>query len=250
MPTEAPRVLPDVAVGRHPDHGIVAALPTRSAAAQWMLERLDFQRVPGHPDLYALTNQHHEATERAAWAVKLLTGAGYCVEADMSLTPDGSTGEVRAQARPGADPQPDPGPDVAFAEHPQLGIVAAVGGNQPLSPAVFLEVDGWRWNRDLDIFLPPPVTNRAEALDAVARSTLELRRGSYQVAMQPQLAEAVAANRAPLHQAFATHKFHVDDDAVAQRPSHRPVATASPATVPAGPPPAAVDPRVAFARAR
>ncbi|MFJ3791501.1 hypothetical protein [Kitasatospora sp. NPDC090091] len=251
MPAETPSALPDVAIGRHPDHGIVAALPTQSAAAQWMLERLEFQRIPGHPSLYALTDQQREAPERAAWAIKLLNGAGYRVDADAALAPSAAVEQARARA--GAPSprgqEPDPGPDVAFAEHPRLGVVAAVGGHQPLSPAVFLEVDGWRWNRDLDIYLPPPVTNRAEALDAVARSTLSLRRGHYQVAMQPELAEAVAANRAPLHQAFTTHKFRVDEASLAKSPAARPTSTTK-AILTAGPPTAAVDPRVAFARAR
>ncbi|MEV4555749.1 hypothetical protein AB0K51_01985 [Kitasatospora sp. NPDC049285] len=133
MSVPDPTQLPEVAIGHHPDHGIVAALPTQSPAAQWMLERLDFQRVPGHPSLYALTDQQREAFERTAWAIKLLTGAGYRVDTDMSLAPESPSEQAQAHPRldaagpslQAAEPDPDPGvqpqhadPDFAFAEHP------------------------------------------------------------------------------------------------------------------------------------
>ncbi|MER7702410.1 hypothetical protein ABTX81_05865 [Kitasatospora sp. NPDC097605] len=254
MPAEAPRNLPDVAVGHHPDHGIVAALPTQSAAAQWMLERLEFQRVPDHPSLYALTDQHRQASERAAWAVKLLNGAGYRVDTDMSLAPENTDRRERTQTRPTAvEPEhaqaPDTGPDVAFAEHPTLGIVAAVGNHYPFSPGIFLDTDGWRHHRDLDVYLSPPAATRAESLDAVARTVTGLRRGSFQVAMEPRLARDIAARRDPVSSAFTTHKFRVDGAALADSPGVRPASTAKSAG-PAAPPPAPVDPRIAFVRAR
>ncbi|MFD7734206.1 hypothetical protein ACFV6F_27970 [Kitasatospora phosalacinea] len=83
MPTPAPQ--PEVVLGHHPDHGVVAALPTRSAAAAWMLERLEFQRIADHPHLYAFTEQHRDAPDRLRWAVKVLNGAGYAVHSDLSL---------------------------------------------------------------------------------------------------------------------------------------------------------------------
>jgi hypothetical protein len=130
-----------------------------------------------------------------------------------------------------------------------LGAVAAVGGSQPLSPAVFLETDGWRHHRELDIYLAPSAATRAQSLDTVARTTVVLQHGNYQVAMQPQLAEAVATCRAPANQAFTTHKFRINEAALAKSPAARPVSTTKTAA-PAGPPPAAVDPRIAFARTR
>ena len=254
VPASSPNALPEVAIGRHPEHGIVAALPTQSAAAEWMLERLDFQRIPGHPTLFTLTDQHREAAERTGWAVKLLKGAGFRVDADGQMTPEVPNEQAKEQARPLAPesrqpPAADPGPDVAFAEHPRLGLVAAVGGNQPLSPAIYLETDGWLHHRQLDIYLPPAAT-RAESLDAVTRATVALQRGNYQVAMQPQLADAITAHRddaAP--QSFTTHTFRVNEAALAKSPARRPGSPTT-ATVPTGPPPAAVDPRVAFARVR
>ena len=254
MPYPAPSALPEVAIGRHPEHGIVAALPTQSAAAEWMLERLEFQRIPGHPSLFELTDQHREAAERTGWAVKLLKGAGYRVDTDAQMAPEVPNEQAREQARPLAPrprqpPAADPGPDVAFAEHPRLGVVAAVGGNQPLSPAIYLETDGWRHHRQLDIYLPPAAT-RAESLDAVTRSTVALQRGNYQVAMQPQLADAIAAHRGDASpQSFTAHTFRVNEAALAKSPA-RPPGSLTTTTVPTGPPPAAVDPRVAFSRAR
>ncbi|MEV6209559.1 hypothetical protein [Kitasatospora sp. NPDC051914] len=250
----ASEAMPDVAIGHHPDHGIVATLPTRSASAQWMLERLDFQRIPGHPSLYALTDQQREVSERAAWAIRLLTAAGHRVDTGMPPTVESTDEQARVRSRPGAtesqhSQDPDPGPDVSFAEHPGVGVVAAVDNGRPISPAVFLETDGWRHHRGLDVYLPPAAT-RAEALGAVVRSTVALQQGNYRVAMQPQLAEAVAAHHVPTHQAFTTHKFRVDEAALAKSPTHRPGPAAPPATVPAVPPKAAVDPRIAFARGR
>ncbi|MFJ7275420.1 hypothetical protein [Kitasatospora sp. NPDC098663] len=252
MPAAAPTQLPDVAIGHHPSHGIVASLPTQNPAAQWMLERLDFQRLPGNPRLYTLTDQHQEAPERAAWAAKLLTGAGYRVDTDMSLAPEKTNGQERVQARqtratpevpgPQRASAQDAGPDVAIAEHPSLGIVAAVNDDLPFNPGIFLETDGWRHHRDLDVYLAPAGT-RAESLDVVAHTVTGLRRGHFQVAMQPQLAEDVAAHRVAVRQPFTTHKFRVDE-ATPKAPATVPPAVA------VSPPPAAVDPRIAFARAR
>ncbi|MET8626633.1 hypothetical protein ABZW30_23220 [Kitasatospora sp. NPDC004669] len=252
MPAAEPTQLPDVAIGHHPSHGIVASLPTQSAAAQWMLERLDFQRLPGNPKLFTLSDQHREAPERAAWAAELLTGAGYRVDTDMSLAPENTDRQRRAQARqahatpevpgPQGPPAPSTGPDVAIAEHPSLGIVAAVNDDLPFNPGIFLETDGWRHHRDLDVYLPPAGT-RVETLDAVARTTVGLQRGHFQVAMLPGLAKEVSARRPPAQQAFTTHKFRVDEAALKAHAAASPAVTVSP-------PPAAVDPRIAFARAR
>ncbi|MET8539909.1 hypothetical protein ABZW03_04525 [Kitasatospora sp. NPDC004799] len=249
MPAAEPTQLPDVAIGHHPNHGIVASLPTHSPAAQWMLERLDFQRLPGHPTLYTLTDQHREAPERAAWAAKLLTGAGYRVDTDMALAPVNTGRQERTQARaaapePTPSHQPDTGPDVAIAEHPALGIVAAVDSDHPFSPGIFLETDGWRHHRDLDVYFPPAGT-RAESLDVVAHTVRGLRRGNFQVGLEPGLAAEVAAHRAEVRQAFTTHKFRVDEAAL-KAPTPQP----APAAALGARPPSAVDPRIAFARAR
>ncbi|MFJ9841692.1 hypothetical protein ACIRYZ_14715 [Kitasatospora sp. NPDC101155] len=253
MPAPDPSQLPEVAIGHHPDHGIVAALPTQSASAEWMLERLDFQRVPGHPSLYALTDQQRESDERAAWAVKLLTGAGYRVDTDASLAPENAVQQppARAQndvAEPERHQQPASEPDIAFAEHPQLGVVAATADtvNAVERGGQILETHGWRFNHPLDVYTLPGTVGRGESLERMASATTAMHRaGDLQVAVQPHLAGDLAAHRATTHQAFTTHKFRVDEAALANAPS-RPRAIAAPAV----PPPAAVDPRIAFARAR
>ncbi|MEV6974483.1 hypothetical protein [Kitasatospora sp. NPDC093806] len=242
MPAEAPHALPDVAIGRHPNHGIIASLPTKSAAAQWMLERLDFRQLPGSPHLYALTDQHREAPERAAWAAKLLTGAGYRVHTDMPLAPENASSHAQTQERPATveperTPAPEAEPEIAFAEHPTLGIVGAAGDHYLSVGDCALSSEGWRHHPGLDVYLPPPGT-RAETLDSVARITVDLQQSNLQVAMMPGLAEEIAALRAPAQQAFTTHKFRVDEAALK-----------APAT-PVSPPPAAVDPRIAYAHAR
>ncbi|MFJ6382684.1 hypothetical protein ACIQI7_22120 [Kitasatospora sp. NPDC092039] len=248
MPAAESTQLPDVAIGHHPNHGIVASLPTQNAAAQWMLERLDFQQLPGNPRLYALTDQHREAPERAAWASKLLTGAGYHVETDMSLAPDENTSS-REQARsrlPATEPAPDNGPDVAFAEHPQLGVVAATAdtANAAVRGGQILEAHGWRFNHMLDVYTRPVTADRSEALERMAAATAAMHRaGDLRVAVQPHLAKDLVARHAPAQHAFTTHKFRVDEAAL------KAPATVS-TTVATSPPPAAVDPRVAFARAR
>ncbi|MFC8720646.1 hypothetical protein [Kitasatospora sp. NPDC057198] len=95
MPNPSPQ--PEVVLGHHPDHGVVAALPTRSAAAAWMLERLEFRRIADHPHLYALTEQHRDAPDRLRWAIKVLDGAGYAVHSDLSLN---ASPEPPAEASP------------------------------------------------------------------------------------------------------------------------------------------------------
>ncbi|MFF4820784.1 hypothetical protein ACFY2K_40120 [Kitasatospora sp. NPDC001309] len=248
MPTVVPTQLPDVAIGHHPTHGIVASLPTQNAAAHWFLERLDFQQLPGNPKLFTLTNQHREPRERAAWAAKLLTGAGYRVDTDMALAPSENT-EAQEQARsrlPATEPAPDSGPDVAFAEHPQLGVVAATDDtvNAVERGGQILEAHGWRFNHVLDVYTLPVTVERGEALERMASATTAMHRaGDLQVAVQPRLAEDLAARRAPAQQAFTTHKFRANEASLK-------ATTAVSTAVAVIPPPAAADPRIAVARAR
>ncbi|MFD8705486.1 hypothetical protein ACFV1W_23215 [Kitasatospora sp. NPDC059648] len=253
MPAPDPSQLPEVAIGRHPDHGIIAALPTQSAAAEWMLERLEFQRIPGHPSLFALADQQREADARAAWAAKLLTGTGYRVDTDMSLAPANTIQAPPVLAHTGVDEpennrQPAPEPDIAFAEHPRLGIVAATADtvNAVERGGKILEAHGWQYNHVLDVYTLPAAVGRGDSLEHLASATTAIHRaGDLRVAVEPQLASDVAAHRATTHQAFTTRKFRVDEAVLAAAPS-RPRAIAAPAV----PPPAAVDPRIAFARAR
>ncbi|MFD5565082.1 hypothetical protein [Kitasatospora griseola] len=81
-------------------------------------------------------------------------------------------------------------PDVAFGEHPDLGIVAAITDGLPNNPTPILDRAGWRHLPVLDIYLAP-TDRRDDALDAVAVTTVQLRRHGCTVAVQPELAGAV-----------------------------------------------------------
>ncbi|MCD0485236.1 hypothetical protein LO771_23330 [Streptacidiphilus sp. ASG 303] len=193
MPSLEHDALPDVAIGHHPDHGIVAANPKQLTASTWMLKGLDFHPVPGHPTLYALADQQRDGQDRARRAVMLLRGAGYRVDADAAFDPvlDPEPAAGRDRTRRGE-------PDVAFAEHPQLGIVAATADHSfALGGRQILEEHGWRHNPHLDIYTLPITTGRDQALTKVAAATRSMHRFDLQVAVQPRLAQGVAKDRLP-----------------------------------------------------
>lgn len=104
---------PHVVIGRHPDHGIVATNPAQHHVVDWYFERCNFSRVPGHPFLYAFDGPPGTEATRTQAMVGLMRRAGFTVEADLAMPPN--------------EPARGTGftPDVAFAEHPQLGLVAA-----------------------------------------------------------------------------------------------------------------------------
>ncbi|MBT2491977.1 hypothetical protein J7E96_26305 [Streptomyces sp. ISL-96] len=253
MPTSDQEPLPDVAVGSHPDYGIVAANPKHLAASTWMLERLDFRPVPGEPTLYALADQQRDGQGRAARAVTLLRNAGFRVDTDAVFDPS-----LAPVAAPGRDRVPLGEPDVAFAELPRLGIVAAIDSRASGLTGLALVEHGWRHNPHLDIYVLPATTGRDEALGKVAGATLALNRSGIQVAVQPRLAQDVAARPRPAP-VPATSREH-DPGAALGSPTSAAALAASPARsglpgrapVPAPAAPAAasrpVDPRIAFSR--
>ncbi|MFG2370528.1 hypothetical protein ACGFY9_03515 [Streptomyces sp. NPDC048504] len=247
--------LPDIAIGRHPDYGIVAANPKQLAASTWMLKGFDFHPVPGQPTLYALADQQRDGQGRATRAVALLRKARYEVDVDAAFDPSLASGAPPARERP---PRIDP--DVAFAEHPRLGIVAATSDHSSaLGGRLILEEHGWRLNPDLDIYTLPIASNRSEALETVASTTVSMQRSDLQVAVQPRLAQDVAAHRPPAPapaarhergQGLATHKFPVSAAALAASPARAGLPGKSPVPAPAASAAAArpVDPRIAFSR--
>lgn len=257
MPTPEHDPLPDIAVGHHPDFGIVASNPKRLAASTWMLKGFDFHPVPNHPNLYALANQQRDGQGRATRAVALLRRAGYRVDVDAVFDPLLASGPAPARDRP-----PRVEPDVAFAEHPQLGVVAATAdGSSALGGRLILEEHGWRHNPSLDIYTLPITTDRGEALGKLATATLAMHRADLQVAVQPLLAQDVAARRPPApttaarhqrSQSFTTHKFPISAAALAASPARAGLTGKPPAAAPAASAPAArpVDPRIAFSRNR
>ncbi|MFD4949414.1 hypothetical protein ACFWNT_44775 [Streptomyces sp. NPDC058409] len=249
--------LPDIAVGRHPDYGIVAANPKQLAASTWMLKGFDFHPVPDQPTLYALADQQRDGQGRATRAVALLRKAGYQVGVDAVFDPSLASGATPARAR---SPRIDP--DVAFAEHPQLGCVAATSDqSSALGGRLILEEHGWRLNPNLDIYTLPITTDRSEALEKVASATVSMHRSDLQVAVQPRLAQDVAARRPPApatavrnerSQGFTAHKFPISDAALAASPARAGLPGKAPVPAPAASAPAArpVDPRIAFSRNR
>ncbi|MFJ9446758.1 hypothetical protein ACIRRH_33600 [Kitasatospora sp. NPDC101235] len=84
---------PDVAVGRHPEHGITATNSTDSPAAVQLLAQAGFYRVPNHPSLYSLTRPEAGGIERATDTVARLRAAGLTVASDAAFDPDHAPGE-------------------------------------------------------------------------------------------------------------------------------------------------------------
>ncbi|MFJ1545206.1 hypothetical protein [Streptomyces sp. NPDC088246] len=247
--------LPDLAFGHHPDHGIVAANPKNLAASAWMLNGFDFHPVPDQPTLYALADQQWDGQGRTSRAVALLRKAGYQVDADAAFDPGLASDTATARDRP-----PRAAPDVAFAEHPRLGIVAATDDRlSTLGGRLILEEHGWRRNPVLDIYTLPITTDRSEALGKVAGATVSMRRADLQVAIHPGLAQDVAARSRPAPAAAAHHERDQglpahsalsSAAALATSPARAGLPGPGPAPVPATPAARPVDPRIAFARNR
>jgi hypothetical protein len=256
MPTPEPTPHPDITVGRHPEFGIIATTPQHFAASAWMLKGFDFHPVPGHPTLYALADQYRDGQQRATHAVALLRKAGYRVEADPAFDPSPAPDPAPARDRP-----PHIEPDVTFAEHPRLGMVAATADDASLGGRILGE-HGWRHNPSLDIYTLPLATERGEALGKIAQATLAMHRADLQVAVQPHLARDVALRRtAPDTTAAAARHQHSDGFTASRAMNAAALATSPtranrPGTPPvpalAAPAPAAgpVDPRIAFSRNR
>ncbi|WP_234331986.1 hypothetical protein [Streptomyces sp. NRRL S-87] len=253
LPTSAEEVLADVTIGRHPDYGIVAANPKNLAAGPWMLERLDFHPVRGQPTLYALTDQQRDGQGRATRAVALLRNAGFWVDMDAVFIPSLVPGAGSVPSR-----APRAEPDVAFAEHPRLGIVAAIDSRASGLTELALVEHGWRHDHRLDIYTLPAATNRDEALGKVADATLALHRSGVQVAVQPRLAQDVAARHRPAPSSSrdrvqgAGRSSPIVAAALAASPVLASLPGKAPVSAPATSVAAAlpVDPRIAFTRDR
>ncbi|MER5972836.1 hypothetical protein ABT112_24400 [Streptomyces sp. NPDC002055] len=257
MPTPDHDSLPNVAVGRHPDYGIVAVNPKHLAASAWMLKGFGFHPVPDHPTLFALADQQRDGQGRVSRAVALLRKAGYQVDVDTAFDPS-----LAPEAAPARDRPTRIEPDVAFAEHPQLGIVAATDDRtSALGGRLILEEHGWRHDPTLDIYMLPITIDRSEALGKVANATLLMHRSDLQIAVQPALAQDVAARRRPApatasshgrDQGFTTRTSPISTAALAVSPARADLPGTAPAPAPATSAAATrpVDPRIAFSRTR
>ncbi|WP_433888492.1 hypothetical protein [Streptomyces sp. CA-111067] len=254
-PSENP--LPDIAIGRHPDFGIVATNPKDLAASTWMLRGFDFHPVPGHPALYALADQDRDGPGRASRAVDLLRRADYRVHAEAEF----DTFLTAPAPVPAADLSQRGEPEVAFADHPGLGIVAAITDGAVLGEQL-LEEHGWQRHPGLDIYTLPPATGRDQALGQVAQATVAMRRAGLQVAVQPALARDVTARRRPAPARPAARERSPDTTvrtfpainaaALAASPARAGLPATPPVPAPAAPASVSrpVDPRVAFSRTR
>lgn len=256
MPAPDHDSLPDVAFGHHPDYGIVAANPKHLAASAWMLKGFEFHPVPDHPTLYALADQQRDGQGRVSRAVALLRKAGYQVDVDAAFDPSPAP-----EATPARDRPPRIDPDVAFAEHPQLGIVAATDDRSHALGGQLLEDHGWRHNPALDIYTLPLTIDRSEALEKVANATVSMHRSGLQVAAQPTLAQdaatrprgapATAVNHGR-EQGFTAGASPISAAALAASPARAGLPGTAPVASPATSAAAArpVDPCIAFSRTR
>ncbi|MFB7672704.1 hypothetical protein ACFC26_14965 [Kitasatospora purpeofusca] len=78
---------PDVVVGTHPEHGIVATNHSGDPGAAKLFAQHGFYRTPGHPSLFVLTRQEQDGMRRAGDAVASLRAAGLSVTADLPHDP-------------------------------------------------------------------------------------------------------------------------------------------------------------------
>jgi len=259
MPEPEPDRPVDVAVGRHPDHGIVATSPSRRPASTWMLRGLGFQPVPDHPHLHKLVDQDHDAADRTVRAVALLRRAGHHVQTDAAFDPEFAPDHV-PRSSPAAAPTPVE-PDVAVAEHPRLGIIAATADTMGAVDhgGAILESHGWRFNHTLDIYTLPVATSRHEALGKVASAAVAMHQFRLVVAVEPHLAQDVAdRHRTPRptvadlerSEGFTQPRTRPLAAALASTPARPSHPGKAPVPTPAVPTSRPVDPRVAFSRTR
>ncbi|WP_435608582.1 hypothetical protein [Streptomyces sp. C10-9-1] len=85
------------AFGTHKDHGFVASFTTSMPAhlAHWLLEREQFEPVPGKSRLYRLVEPERDGPRRTRQAVHDLRRQRYTVHADIALDPAASAGPPR-----------------------------------------------------------------------------------------------------------------------------------------------------------
>ncbi|MET8556524.1 MULTISPECIES: hypothetical protein [unclassified Streptomyces] len=110
-----------------------------------------------------------------------------------------------------------PDPDVVFAEHPELGIVAATASTPdgPDRGDHALTARGWIHHKELDIYTLPGRLDRASALTVVSGSIRALQNKGQIVAADPGLAQAVFHDRAEARNAAPVASRRGPDAAVA-----------------------------------
>ncbi|UGQ10939.1 hypothetical protein LO772_29680 [Yinghuangia sp. ASG 101] len=159
---------PDIAIGTHPDLGVVASTASGVPAAKILLSRLGFVRGE-HSDLYVLLpndpDQPDEPlTARAKHAVTVLRDAHFTVDADAVYEPG------TAEHDQGKEP------DAAFGRHPTLGITAAITDGHPYA-AMVLRAAGFTHDGERDVYTLPDTMSHATA-SVIARNTARVLRQS------------------------------------------------------------------------
>ncbi|MFD6152964.1 hypothetical protein [Streptomyces sp. NPDC060243] len=124
-----------------------------------------------------------------------------------------------------------PDPDVVFAEHPELGIVAATASTPdgPDRGDHALTARGWIHHEELDIFTLPGRLDRASALTVVSGSIRALQNKGRIVAADPDLAQAVFHSRTEARNAAPLASRRSPDPAVAVQTAPTPRRNPTPA---------------------
>lgn len=178
---------PDIAIGDHPDLGVVANTAPGVPAAKILLARLGFVR-DNDTGLYILPRdepgQADTRTLRAAHAVSVLRGAHFQVDADIAYEPE-----------PAPAPRRSAEPDVAFGLHPESGVLAAITGERPYA-AMILRAAGFTRDPERDVYTLPAGLSH-EAASTLTRNTAAVlrRTGSTVQVMPGALAPPVPARQ-------------------------------------------------------
>ncbi|MFJ1795253.1 hypothetical protein [Kitasatospora griseola] len=116
----APALAHEVAIGRHPQLGIVARVPFVQPHMRPALAEAGFVRTSPTSDLFALDEPEHEGDRRASRAVAQLRNQGVRVAADLAFEPLGgpyvptdpfATRLIAAMDRTPPTPAPSPVPE-------------------------------------------------------------------------------------------------------------------------------------------
>jgi len=117
----APALTPEVAIGRHPQLGIVAHIPFVQPHMRPALAEAGFVRTSSTSDLFALDEPEHEGDHRATRAVAQLRNQGVRVATDLAFEPLGgpyvptdpfATRLIAAMDRTPPSPAPSPVPEL------------------------------------------------------------------------------------------------------------------------------------------
>jgi len=189
--TPAPTPAPDIVIGAHPEHRVVARNHTAHPSAAFLLRRLGFERAES--GMWPMTPADEDPTVRAARTVALLRTAGFAVTTDLAFEPEPGTMLPRQPA-----PAPAPTekadltrgakqtPNVAFGRLDTGGIAAAITDHDPLAETI-LRVSGFRRDpaKNDDLLRLPDGIDDAQASEIVHWTAKLLRTTGSNVHVVP-----------------------------------------------------------------